>query len=74
VEECPQCKKKTPWNPLKIFLITNSENHLLKSLALFARYNSMPLFRTTTNGIILGANPAAEQLFSEKELTSLDLN
>lgn len=73
VEECPQCKKKTHWNPLKIFTITNSENDLLKSLALFARYNPMPLFRTTSNGIILGSNPAAEHLFSGKELTNLDL-
>lgn len=73
VGECPQCKKKTRWNPLKIFSTTNNENDLLKSLALFARYNPMPLFRTTANGIILGANPAAEQLFSEKELTGIDL-
>ena len=73
VEECPQCKKKTHWNPLKIFKIAKSENDLLKSLALFARYNPMPLFRTTANGIILGANPAAEHLFSEKELTGIDL-
>lgn len=28
VKECPQCKKKTDWNPLKIFSLSNNENDL----------------------------------------------
>jgi len=73
VEECPQCKEKTNWNPLKVFTLSNSENDLLKSLALFARYNPMPLFRTTDKGSILGANPASEHLFSDSDLINQNI-
>lgn len=73
VEECPQCKEKTNWNPLKIFAQSNSDNDLLKSLALFARYNPMPLFRTTDKGIILGANPASEHIFTDDNLVSQNI-
>lgn len=73
VEECPQCKEKTRWNPLKIFTLSKSENDLLKSLALFARYNPMPLFRTTDKGVILGANPASEHLFSDSDLVNQNI-
>lgn len=73
VDECPQCKEKTRWNPLKVFTLSNSENDLLKSLALFARYNPMPLFRTTDAGIILGANPASEQLFTDDNLVNQNI-
>lgn len=73
VEECPQCKEKTRWNPLKIFALSNSDNDLLKSLALFARYNPMPLFRTTDKGIILGANPASEHVFTDDNLVGQNI-
>lgn len=69
VEECPQCKEKTRWSPRKIFSQVNSNNELLKSLALFARYNPQPLFRIDANSLIIGANPASENLFHIKELT-----
>ncbi|MBN2820272.1 MAG: SpoIIE family protein phosphatase [Bacteroidales bacterium] len=73
VEECPTCKEKTSWNPFKVFTLSTSENDLLKSLALFARYNPMPLFRTTDKGTILGANPASEHLFSDTDLVNQNI-
>ncbi len=73
VEECPQCKEKTNWNPLNVFTVSSSEKDLLKSLALFARYNPMPLFRTTDKGTILGANPASEHLFSDSDLVNQNI-
>ncbi len=63
VEECPQCKKRTRWSPRKLFSQVNSNNELLKSLALFARHNPQPLFRIDSESIIIGANPASEILF-----------
>lgn len=73
VEECPSCKRKTRWSPKKIFSFSHNDNDLLKSLALFARYNPQPLFRIDLNGIILGANPAAENLFKMTEITGLSI-
>ena len=73
VDECPQCKSKTKWNPLKIFSVADNESELLKSLALFARYNPMPLFRTTETGVILGANPASEHLFSDQDVVKKNI-
>ncbi len=69
IEECPQCKKKTRWGLRRIFFQFNSNNELLKSLALFARHNPQPLFRIDADSIIIGSNPASEQLFQTNELT-----
>lgn len=73
VDECPACKKKTRWSPSKIFSFSHNDNELLKSLALFARYNPQPLFRINADGIILGANPAAESLFKTNEITGQNI-
>jgi len=69
VEECPICKKETRWRPVKIFSGSGSCDELLKSLALFARYNPNPLFRIKFDGIINEANQAAQVLFESVELT-----
>ena len=69
VEECPRCKKKTRWSPRQVFSQVNSNNELLKSLALFARHNPQPLFRIDADSIIIGANPASENLFNTDSLT-----
>jgi serine phosphatase RsbU (regulator of sigma subunit) len=68
IEECPQCKKKTRWSLRRIFSKVNSNNESLKSLALFARHNPQPLFRIDADSIIIGANPASEQLFQTNRL------
>lgn len=73
VEGCPNCKKWTKWYPFRIFSMVRSDNEMLKSLALFARYNPQPLFRINPEGVILGANPAAEVIFEKETLSGEDL-
>lgn len=73
IKECPKCKKKTRWSPRRIFSKLNSNNELLKSLALFARHNPQPLFRIDSDSIIMGANPASESLFDTDTLTGMKL-
>mgnify|MGYP006297121033 CR=1 FL=1 len=68
VGECPECKKKTRWSPAQIFLFARTDQELLKSLALFARYNPQPLFRIDRDGVILGANPESEKLLDQESL------
>lgn len=73
VEECPICKKETRWRPVKIFSGSGSRDELLKSLALFARYNPTPLFRINSDSIINEANQAAKDIFGSDELTGKNL-
>lgn len=72
-DECPQCKKNTRWSLVNLYSKLSSNSDLLKSLALFARYNPQPLFRIDSFGIILGSNPASEQLFSVENLNGIKL-
>jgi serine phosphatase RsbU (regulator of sigma subunit) len=74
VEECPNCNKWTKWYPSRIFAMMRSDNEMLKSLALFARYNPQPLFRINPEGVILGANPAAEVIFEKETLSGEDIH
>ena len=73
LEECPMCKDKTKWTPKQIFSFAKSENEVVKSLALFARYNPQPLFRIDANGLIYSSNPASEKLFNDKNLTEKNI-
>jgi serine phosphatase RsbU (regulator of sigma subunit)/PAS domain-containing protein len=63
IEPCPTCKQRTRWRIAKLFSFVSSGNEVLKSLALFARHNPQPLFRLDEEGIIIGANPASEEMF-----------
>ncbi len=74
IEECPGCKEKTRWMPKHTFSHVHSHSELLKSLALFARYNPQPLFRVDGDCKITGANPASESLFNTKDLTGKKLS
>ena len=68
IEECPGCKSKTDWKPKQTYSSINSDNEILKSLALFARYNPQPLLRIDAESVIMGSNPASEELFDNKNL------
>ncbi len=68
IGECETCKTNTKWRPLKIFSSVPSDDDMLKSLALFARYNPQPLFRIDTSGVIIGSNPASSELFEIEKL------
>jgi PAS domain-containing protein len=68
VGECPECREKTRWSPAQIFSFARTDQELLKSLALFARYNPQPLFRINREGVILGANPESEKLLNQQNL------
>lgn len=68
IEECPECKEKTRWNPTQIFSSVQTDQELLKSLALFARYNPQPLFRIDEEGGILSANPESENILEQENL------
>lgn len=71
VDECPNCKKNTRWKLKKLFSFVASGNDLLRSLALFARHNPQPLFRLNEEGVIVGANPASEEMFGIDNLSGV---
>jgi len=73
IDECPTCKKNTRWKLKKLFSLVPSGNDMLKSLALFARHNPQPLFRLNEEGIVVGANPASEEMFGQHNLSGLKL-
>lgn len=73
IEECPDCGKHTRWKPTSIFSSFRSDNDVLKSLALFARYNPQPLFRVNKDGIITSSNPASENLFDFENLVGQNI-
>lgn len=73
IEECPTCKKNTRWKLKKLFSLIPSGSDMLKSLALFARHNPQPLFRLDEKGIVVGANPASEEMFDQQNLSGLKL-
>lgn len=73
IEECPACKKKTRWVPFQLFAPILSNNEILKSLALFARFNPQPLFRLDSKGIILNSNLASDALFEFDTLAGKNL-
>ena len=62
---------------LRIHILLHSQegsnNRILKSLALFARYNPQPLLRIDEESKILGANPASNQLLSATSLVGSQL-
>ena len=71
--ECPLCKDKTKWTPKQIFSFAKSDNEVVKSLALFARYNPQPLFRIDASGVINSSNPASEKLFDGNNLSEKNI-
>ena len=73
IEECLQCQDNTRWKPLKIFSKQDSDQELIKSLALFARHNPQPLFRINKHSTIIGANPKSEELLGRDKLAGSKL-
>ncbi len=73
IEACPTCKKWTRWKLIKLFSFVSSGNEGMKSLALFARHNPQPLFRLDEKGVIVGANPASEEMFGVDNLSGVKL-
>ncbi|MDZ7738090.1 MAG: nitrate/nitrite transporter NrtS [Bacteroidales bacterium] len=73
VEECPDCGPKTKWSIRRILSVPRNDSDLIKSLALFARHNPQPLFRTDNSGNIKSANPAAGELFGGKSISGLNI-
>lgn len=73
IDECPTCKKNTRWRLKKLFSFAPSGHEMLKSLALFARHNPQPLFRLDEKGVIIGANPASEEIFGKSNLSGMKL-
>jgi serine phosphatase RsbU (regulator of sigma subunit) len=73
IEECPQCQDHTRWKPLMLFSKQDSDQELIKSLALFARYNPQPLFRINKKSSIIGANPKSEELLGHNDLAGKEL-
>jgi len=74
IEECPQCGKNTRWKIRKLFSFNMRNNHLLKSLALFAKHNPQPLIRIDSNGNILNVNPASMRFFKDDNMIGKNIS
>lgn len=74
VESCPTCNKMTKWNIKNLMSFDSNEDEIIKSLALFAKYNPQPLFRIDSKGSIVTSNLASENLFKSHDLSIQNIN